>query len=277
MGETRRMKVVEEFLAAKTANAADCEDGIVVTEGFAAVIDGATDKTGRRFLGLRGGRLAMLACADAVRSLEPAADVSAALAHLSASLDGRLPDSLSPGDRPSAVLAVYSQARREVWQIGDVCFWHPGLETSGNWQRKTVDRYATDLRVAVLHAELASGADPAVLARNDPGRDAIIGLLRQQGVFCNNLGAGEWAYSAINGSMVPPDLVAVYHIPLGVTELILASDGYPHVLPTLEASEQKLIQLLASDPLCIGPLRGTKAVTPGNISFDDRAYLRLAL
>ena len=271
------MKVVEEFLAAKTGNGADCEDGIVVTEGFAAVIDGATDKTRRQFSGLRGGRFAMLACADAVRSLEPAADASAALAHLSATLAGRLPDCLNPGERPSAVVAVYSQARQEVWQIGDVSFWHSGLGEGGSWRRKTVDRYATDIRVAVLHAELARGADPVALARNDPGREAIIGLLRHQGIFCNNPGAGEWAYPAIDGSMVPPDLVTIHHIPLGVTELVLASDGYPCVLPTLEASEQKLIQLLAIDPLCVGPLRGTKAVAPGNISFDDRAYLRIAL
>ena len=168
-------------------------------------------------------------------------------------------------------------ARPEVWQIGDVCFWHPGLGEGGIWQRKIVDRYATDLRVAILHAELANGADPVTLARNDPGREAIVGLLRHQRIFCNNTGAGEWAYPAIDGSMVPPDLVSIYHVPPGVTEIVLASDGYPCLLPTLAASEERLAELLASDPLCIGPLRGTKAVAPGNISFDDRAYLRLAL
>jgi len=271
------MKVVEEFLAAKTGNDADCEDGIVVTEGFAAVIDGATDKTGRKFRGLRGGRFAMLACADAVRSLEPTADVNATLAHLSVTLAGRMPENLGPAERPSAVLAIYSQAHQEVWQIGDVCFWHPGLGDSGFWQPKTVDRYATDLRVAVLQAELARGADPSALVRSDPGREAIIGLLRQQGIFCNNLGAGEWAFPAVDGSAVPPDLVTISHIPSGVTELVMASDGYPCVLPTLAASEQALARLIAGDPLCMGPLRGTKGVVPGNMSFDDRAYLRLAL
>ncbi len=270
------MKVVEERLTPKTGNGVDCEDGIVVTGDFAAVIDGATDKTGRQFLGLRGGRFALLACADAVRSLQPAADAIATLAHLSATLAG-LPDGLGPSERPSAVLTVYSQARHELWQIGDVGFWHPGLDEGGIWRRKTVDRYATDIRVAVLRAELANGADPTVLARNDPGREAIIGFLRHQGIFCNNLNAGEWAYAGIDGSMVPPDLVTIHHIPLSVTELVLASDGYPCIFPTLQASEQNLIQLLANDPLCIGPLRGTKAVAPGNISFDDRAYLRLAL
>jgi hypothetical protein len=271
------VKVVEGLLAAKTGNPEECEDGIVVTEGFAAVIDGATDKTGRRFQGLRGGRFAMLACADAIRSLEPTADMSAALAHLSASLDSQLPDGLNSAERPSAVLAIYSRTRREVWQIGDVCFWHPGLADSGIWQCKKVDLYATDLRVAVLCAELANGADPLILAQNDPGRDAINGILRHQGIFCNNPGAGEWAYPVINGSAVPTRLVTIHRIPSGVTELVLASDGYPYVLPTLEASEQRLAQMLASDPLCIGPLRGTKAVAPGNVSFDDRAYLRLEL
>jgi len=39
-------------------------------------------------------------------------------------------------------------------------------------------------------------------------------------------------------------------------------------------SEELLARLLAEDPLCIGPLKGTKGVALGNVSFDDRAYLR---
>ena len=52
------MRVVERFLAAKTGSDADpdCEDAIVVTDGLCAVIDGATDKTGRRIDGISGGR-----------------------------------------------------------------------------------------------------------------------------------------------------------------------------------------------------------------------------
>ena len=58
--------------------------------------------------------------------------------------------------------------------------------------------------------------------------------------------------------------------------VVLASDGYPRILPTLAASEEALAGLLAADPLCIGPLCGTKGVRPGNVSFDDRAYVRLS-
>lgn len=271
------MKVMEEFVAAKTGNSEDCEDGIIVTNGFAAVIDGATDKTERRYQGLLGGRFAMLACVDAIRLLDPAADINTALALLSTTLAHRLPDGLGPRERPSAALAIYSEAGQEVWQIGDVSFWHPGLSEGDIRRHSTVERYATDFRVAVLQAELADGADPATLARDDPGREAIISLLTHQGVFCNNPGAGKWAYPAIDGRTVPRDLVTIYRLPPGVTELILATDGYPRILPTLEATEQFLAQLLAKDPLCMGPLRGTKALKPGNLSFDDRAYLGIAI
>ena len=38
------MKIAEQFIQGKHS-AADCEDGIVVTDHFAAVIDGSTSKT----------------------------------------------------------------------------------------------------------------------------------------------------------------------------------------------------------------------------------------
>lgn len=270
------MRVVEQFLAAKTGNPDDCEDGIVVTDGFAAVIDGATDKTGRRFGGVTGGRFAMLACADAIRDLKPLCDVAAALPHLSDVLASRIPGDLAPRERPAAVLAVYSRARREVWQIGDVAFWHPGLPRGGVRMRKTVDRYATEVRVAILRTELAAGTDAEVLAEHDPGRDAISSILKYQAVLCNSASAGRWGYPAVDGRSVPAGLVAVHHVPADVTQLVLASDGYPRILPTLTASERALASLLKRDPLCMGPLRGTKAVSPGNVSFDDRAYLSIA-
>lgn len=270
------MKVAERFLAAKSGSDAECEDGIVITDDFAAVIDGATDKTGSRYDGMTGGRYAMLACTDALQSLSRGADAPAAVAHLTAGLAQRLPSVLEPQERPTAVLAVYSRARQEVWQIGDVGYWHPGLADGGVRPVKKLDRYAAHMRRAVLLAELANGVAPATLAAEDPGRHAILGLLTH-GIFCNNAGAGEWAYAAVDGREVPMGLVAVHCVPDGVTDLVLASDGYPRCLPTLARSEDLLAELLAQDPLCIGVLEGTKGVLPGNYSFDDRAYLRLVI
>jgi hypothetical protein len=273
--EVITVEVVEQFLASKTGRPMQCEDGIVVTRAFAAVIDGGTDKTGLRYSGTTGGRYVMLACDDALQSLDPDADCFAAIRWLTKALAARLPSGLSARERPEAVLTVYSQARREIWQIGDVGFWHLGQPDGGVTGSKLIDRYAADIRAAILHVELDKGASQSDLARNDPGRRAILGLLKQQAGFRNNLAAHELAYPAIDGCDVPAKLIIVQRIPNNVTELVIASDGYPDIRPSLEVSENELSELLASDPLCIDKLRSTKGVTPGNLSFDDRAYLRL--
>ena len=122
-----------------------------------------------------------------------------------------------------------------------------------------------------------AGADPDLLAANDVGRAAIAPLLVRQGTFCNSPDGGEWGYGAINGRRVPLELLSICPVPDNVTDLVIASDGYPRIFPTLKASEHALAMLLAEDPLCIGPLRGTKGLTPGNHSYDDRAYLSLQL
>ena len=58
-------------------------------------------------------------------------------------------------------------------------------------------------------------------------------------------------------------------------EIVLASDGYPRLMPTLRESEKELECLLAEDPLCIGDNIATKGLKVGQKSFDDRSYIRL--
>lgn len=68
-------------------------------------------------------------------------------------------------------------------------------------------------------------------------------------------------------------------IPVGqdVQEIVLASDGYPVLCPTLEASEAALWALAERDPLMIGDYAGCRAFPAGEGSFDDRTFLRLRL
>lgn len=271
------MRIAEQRLVAKTARPADCEDGIVVSEAYAAVIDGATDKTGLLIGGETGGRAVMRACGGAVRCLPEDADARSAIDCLSAAVDSVLPAGLPRHERPEAAVLVFSLSRREIWQVGDVGFWHEGVQQGGRTQRKRIDKYAAELRAGLLSAELASGADPAELAASDPGRVAIQRVLERQGVFRNNPGAGSWAYGAVDGRHVPGELITVSPVPAGIGELVIASDGYPYIAATLDESELRLAELLDADPLCIGPLLGTKGQLPGNVSFDDRAYLRIRL
>ena len=50
------MKIAEQFIQGKHS-AADCEDGIVVTNDFVAVIDGSTSQTPKRRLAFASLRL----------------------------------------------------------------------------------------------------------------------------------------------------------------------------------------------------------------------------
>ncbi len=72
-------------------------------------------------------------------------------------------------------------------------------------------------------------------------------------------------------------LVVVHRLPERVSELVMASDGYPVIAETLARSESELARLLGLDPWCVNELAGTKGVLDGQVSFDDRAYLRVRL
>lgn len=57
--------------------------------------------------------------------------------------------------------------------------------------------------------------------------------------------------------------------------IVLASDGYPELQETYQESERILQRTLIHDPLIINRLyRSTKGLTPGNLSYDDRTYIR---
>ena len=59
-----------------------------------------------------------------------------------------------------------------------------------------------------------------------------------------------------------------------LSEVVLASDGYPFLKPTLAASEAALVEQIANDPQNIRSFIATKGIVEGNKSFDDRTYIR---
>lgn len=272
------MIVQESFVAAKSGRDEDCEDGIVVTDDFVAVIDGATDKgPPRTYEGMKPGRFAMRVCAEAIRTLDPQSTAESAAAHITGCLAERMPAGTATATGPTAVAAVYCASRREVWQIGDVDFWYAGLPVPKQQSKKVVDRYAAEIRAAITAACLADGMSHEQVGADDPGRAAIGSLLGSQGVLKNNPGAGAWAYAALDGTPVDASLISITPVPAEAAALVLASDGYPAIFPTLQESERHLAALLEEDPLCIGPLMGTKGLLPGSGSYDDRCYLKITI
>ncbi|GAA2537167.1 hypothetical protein GCM10010435_00140 [Winogradskya consettensis] len=262
------MEVVERFVAGKNGDPARCEDAIVETRHHFAVIDGATDISGRSYDGMSGGRWAMVACAQALLTLADDIDAYAAVASLTRTLADRVDPDLSPAERPSAAVTIFSVTRREIWQIGDVGFAYAGLDPAVGQPRKRIDQIAADFRAAVIAASA-----PVDLDTEDPGREAVRALVGRQGNLRNTV--GPYAYAGIDGRPVPPSLIVVHPLPATITDLIIASDGYPVIHPTLAETEAILATLIARDPWCVAELAGTKGVRRGQISFDDRSYLRL--
>lgn len=270
------MTPIEAFSLGKSASR-PCEDGYVVTEHFAAVVDGSTSKSTRQPAGgLTTGRRAMLTVTGAIACLPAGATCGEAVRRLTESLREATPgvDALPAPERPTCSAAIYSRQRREVWLIGD-CQCRLAGHTYTN--PKTVDTVLTRIRADVTRHLLDRGHTTGELLRDDPGRRFILPALREQTFFQNDADVrNPFRYAVLDGTPVDLRLVPVVEAG-GAGEVILATDGYPLVEDTLAATEDTLADLLRRDPLCIGVNAATKCLLAGQRSFDDRTYLRLSL
>lgn len=269
----RGMEITECFLQGKRPNQEFCEDGYVLTPHFAAVIDGSTSKVAGR----NGGREAMLTVTEAIKTLPADADKEEMLSHLTRALaEKNIPQAKNEAQyRLTCSAVIFSRARRCVWLVGDCqCRWGGRTFTNG----KEVDRILTQARGDILRYLLAHGHTVEELRADDLGRKFIFSALREQTNFQNDPSPfNPFRYPVLDGTPVAPALVPEISPPIYIKECVLASDGYPQLCDTLSETERSLKKILSEDPLCISANAGTKAWLPGNLSFDDRCYLRFSI
>ena len=104
------MTITEHFICGKHT-AADCEDGIVVNNDFAAVIDGSTSKTPTRLEpSMKHGRFAM---DDFCRGIT----LRFAEEYDKRGITERMAE--HPEERLTASAIIYSNSKKEVWMVGD--------------------------------------------------------------------------------------------------------------------------------------------------------------
>ena len=260
--------ILEHLCLGKSGSPTDTEDGFVVSDHFIGVIDGATSvgsASSRITPEVKSsGTLAMEAIVASIEHLDPSATAAVAFGELTRVV------AASGG---SAAVTIYSVARREIWQVGDVAFWWKGRPTTPPVKR--IDQVASSARAAYIDGLRAAGASDTDIREDDEGRRFIEPLIKLQPHFRNN--RGEWAYGAVDGTPIPDELIGIIPVPTEIAELVIHSDGYPHSAGTLSEAEAFLHDLLEDDPLCTNELRGTKGVLPGNTSFDDRTFLRVRI
>lgn len=274
------LQVEECFLKGKQ-NPQTNEDGMIVTPYFAAVIDGATAKSTFTYEGKKTGRLAMELALEAIRNFPKDIDAADAIRRITERIydfyvQHNLLDELKaePGKRFTANGVIYSYARNEVWQVGDCQCIIDNLYSSNE---KEIDAIMADVRAVVNEVALLGGATMKDLESHDPGREFIYPFLQKQALLQNCPIQGQpFSFSVFDGFPVQMERVKVFSVG-DAKEVVLASDGYPHLYSTLYASECYLADILEKDPLCIRLYKSTKGIQEGNCSFDDRAYLKIRI
>lgn len=264
------MEIIEQFTCGKLGDAAKNEDKIIATPHFIAVLDGVTAKSCPEIDGRKGGRFAVDAAEDCIRGWPEDIGGLEAIEALSAALQAAMAPHVPPGntgDTPAFVLAVYSVARQEIWRLGDVAFMLDGAVSDGG---KDYDRITSEARALMLEIALRQGRTLESFAEDDPGRALIAPLLAGQHNFAN--ASGPYGYGVIDGRAVPREYIDI--VPVEVVEIVLASDGYPEVCATLEESEARLAEILKEDPMQFRLHKSTKGLQAGQVSFDDRSYIR---
>jgi len=276
------MQVIESFIESKTGNPECCEDAMFINEHFAAVIDGATSKAKMLPSGVTTGKKA----AELIKASFPTIPTDAGPAEVMEALNQGIFDFYveegmldtahdEPETRLSAAVIVYSAYHRKIFSVGDGAALIDGTPVT---RVKNVDRITAEARAFFLETEIRKGKTVSQLLDDDTGREFIFELLKRQCLFQNAPVASPYTYYVIDGffsSDSNAGRIDLYPVPHAARELVLSSDGYPRLLPTLAETEAELSRIIAEDPLCFRSFKSTKGVYKGNVSFDDRTYIRI--
>ena len=173
-----------------------------------------------------------------------------------------------PEERLTASLCIFSRFRKEIWMIGDCqCL----LDGRHYDNPKPYEAPVARRRSVLIHEMISSGTHTVEqLLAHDHARDVVVTDIIES---CHHQNID---FSVIDG--FPVKLEKVVTIPADTSnDIVLATDGYPFLFPTLQESEKALMLQLSDDPLCYQTFLATKGKIDGNVSFDDRAYIRFCL
>lgn len=293
------MKIIESSIIGKKSPEA-CEDGMVVTDDFIAVIDGSTSKTPKHLNpDMKNGRYAMMLISEYIQEeLKADASVDEFCQGVTAYIYNKVYEKLGveewlnehPEERLTASAILYSRTRNEIWMVGDCQaiiagkLYENGKPYEEKIARKRVELIAQGLSPAEARKQIEPLLIEAMLSGQNQTYTVIDGFpIYREGVKVVSVSDS----SSVQDSVSSSDSCSVQDpvscsgsasasdtIPSSSSEIVLASDGYPFLRPTLAASEAALAEQIANDPQNIHSFIATKGIVEGNKSFDDRTYIR---
>ena len=281
------MKIIESCIIGKKSPEA-CEDGMVVTDDFIAVIDGSTSKTPKHLNpDMKNGRYAMMLISEYIREeLKADASVDDFCQGVTAFIYNKVYEKLGveerlkehPEERLAASAILYSRTRNEVWMVGDCQaiiagkLYENGKPYEEKIARKRVELIAQGLSPAEARKQIEPLLIEAMLSGQNQNYTVIDGFpVYREGVKVVALKTKPVSSSIETYFQEQTKPVS------SPNEVVLASDGYPFLKPTLAASEAALAEQIANDPQNIRSFIATKGIVEGNKSFDDRTYIRFSV
>lgn len=289
------MKIIESSIIGKKSPEA-CEDGMVVTDDFIAVIDGSTSKTPKHLNpDMKNGRYAMMLISEYIREeLKADASVDDFCQGVTAYIYNKVYEKLGveerlkkhPEERLTASAILYSRTRNEVWMVGDCQaiiagkLYENGKPYEEKIARKRVELIEQGLSPAEARKQIEPLLIKAMLSGQNQTYTVIDGFpIYREGVKVVSVSDSSSVQDSVPASDSVPcsdSVSASGTIPSSSSEIVLASDGYPFLKPTLAASEAALAEQIANDPQNIHSFIATKGIVEGNKSFDDRTYIRFS-
>lgn len=287
------MKIIESSIIGKKSPEA-CEDGMVVTDDFIAVIDGSTSKTPKHLNpDMKNGRYAMMLISEYIwEELKADASVDDFCQGVTAYIYNKVYEKLGveerlkehPEERLTASAILYSRTRNEVWMVGDCQaiidgkLYENGKPYEEKIARKRVELIEQGLSPAEARKQIEPLLIKAMLSGQNQTYTVIDGFpIYREGVKVVSVSDSSSVQDSVPASDSVPcsdSASASGTIPSSSSEIVLASDGYPFLKPTLAASEAALAEQIANDPQNIRSFIATKGIVEGNKSFDDRTYIR---
>lgn len=287
------MKIIESSIIGKKSPEA-CEDGMVVTDDFIAVIDGSTSKTPKHLNpDMKNGRYAMMLISEYIwEELKADASVDDFCQGVTAYIYNKVYEKLGveerlkehPEERLTASAILYSRTRNEVWMVGDCQaiidgkLYENGKPYEQEIARKRVELIEQGLSPAEARKQIEPLLIKAMLSGQNQTYTVIDGFpIYREGVKVVSVSDSCSVQDSVPASDSVPcsdSASASGTIPSSSSEIVLASDGYPFLKPTLAASEASLAEQIANDPQNIHSFIATKGIVEGNKSFDGRTYIR---
>ena len=287
------MKIIESCIIGKKSQKA-CEDGMVVTDDFIAVIDGSTSKTPKHLNpDMKNGRYAMMLISEYIREeLKADASVDDFCLGVTAYIYNKVYEKLGveerlkehPEERLTASAILYSRTRNEVWMVGDCQAIIDGklYENGKSYEQEIARKRVELIEQGLSPAEARKQIEPLLIKAMLSGQNLTYTVIDGFPIYREGVKVVSVSDScSVQDSVPASDSVpcsdsasASGTIPSSSSEIVLASDGYPFLKPTLAASEAALAEQIANDPQNIRSFIATKGIVEGNKSFDDRTYIR---